>query len=155
MLKKILVAAVAVYGLQACSDIGLLPTSGSSGQVTLPRVILNCQTSHCRTNVNSPQINVVITTSSCADPLFGAAVSSSTRSISCNGTIGCYGEVTNWVTVSGTAATIPPGTYNVCGCIDYTATGTPWVNCNSLGSLNNVLFSADSGLKTVSSWIDQ
>ena len=154
-MKKMLMLFAAGFALQACSDVGLLPTTNGNGSVTIPRVILNCQTSQCRTNVQSPLINVIITRSSCTDPLFGGVVSASTRSISCNGTIGCYGEIYNWVTPTGSSTAIPPGTYNVCACIDYTATGTPWVNCNSLGSMNNVTFSSDSGLKTISSWIDQ
>lgn len=149
--------AVAVFALQACSEVGLFPTSGSdgSGAITIPRVILNCQSAHCRTNASAPLINVVITTSSCADPLFGGTVSSSTRSISCNGTTGCYGDITGWVSSGGPTTSIAAGTYNICACIDYTATGTPWVNCNTLGSMSNVTLSAGSGMKMMTTWVDQ
>ena len=153
-MKKVLL--IALFALQACSGAGLLPiTSGQGDSVNIPRVILNCQSSQCRTNSSSPRINVVITTSSCSDPLFGAVRSTSTRSISCTGTSGCYGEVNGWITADGTTTTTAPsGTFNVCACINYTASGTPWATCNSLGEKNNITIDANTGLQSLTTWTD-
>jgi|GEM_PF-4826237 len=153
-MKRVLI--LVLFALQACSEAGLFPTTtNGSAVINIPRVTANCQTSHCRTNVSSPLINFVITTSSCSDPLFGGVASSSTRSINCTGLAGCYGDANGWVSNGGSITTIAAGTYNICACIDYTATGTPWVNCNTLGELNNVTLSSASGLQMINSWTDQ
>jgi hypothetical protein len=153
-MKKVLL--IALFALQACSESGLLPvTSGQGDTVAIPRVILNCQTAQCETNSASPRINVVITTSACSDARYGGVRSTSTRSISCTGTSGCYGELGGWVSSDGAISTLPSGTYNVCACINYTASGIPWVTCNTLGEKNNVLFDGNTGLQFLTTWTDQ
>jgi hypothetical protein len=145
-----------LLALPACSDVlGLIPDSGGQGTVSIPRVILNCQTSQCRANATGPLINVIVTTSSCTDPLFGGVVSSSTRSIFCNGTAGCYGEITSWVSDAGPTSAIPAGTYNICSCINYSGGGTPWTDCDTTGEESNVLINSSTGLQIISSWTDQ
>jgi hypothetical protein len=142
--------------IQACSATGLLPATGDDVAVAIPRVILNCQTANCRTNVSGPRINVTITRSACTDTQFDAIASVSTFSISCTGIAGCYGEVSGWVNASGSpVSSLSSGIYNICGCINYTNSGVPWNTCNSLGTLANVQITSGTGLKNVTGWIDQ
>ena len=146
----------ALAALQACSGSGLLPiTSGQGDSVAIPRVILNCQSAQCRTNVASPMISVYITTSLCTDAGFGKFRAASTRSISCTGVSGCYGEVNGWVGVDGsTTSTLPSGTFNVCACVNYTASGLPWDTCNTTGEKDNITIDANTGLQSVITWTD-
>ncbi len=153
-MKKVL--PIALFALQACSGSGLLPiTTGQGDALAIPRVILNCQSSQCRTNSTSPRINVVFTTSPCASALLGELRSTSTTSISCTGASGCYGEVNGWVSPSGGSSTMPAGMYNVCACINYTSSGTPWATCNTLGEKNNISIDANTGLQSLTTWTDQ
>ncbi len=142
-MKRVLL--MALFVLQACSETGLVPASG--GPLVIPRTIVNCTTAQCRTNATAPLINILITRSSCADPLFGGVVSTSTRAINCTSTLGCYGDVNGWVDANGNQTTeIPAGVYNVCGCINYSATGTPYVNCNTRAELINVMIPPTGGI---------
>lgn len=112
------VGALSLAGLLACAE------SASSGtDAFIPDVVIDCQTAKCRTAAN-PTMIVLFSTSGCDEAYagYGGAVSGSTRSIACDATVGCYGELTSWVKPNGndTPTTVmPSGTYSICGRIDF------------------------------------
>ncbi len=147
--------ALALLSLVFFAQSGCSEAAGSGVNVAIPRVLINCTTANCMTNATAPRMNVIITSSGCTSPFFGAVVSTSTRAINCNGTLGCQGEFSGWVDKSGSlASTLPAGTYSICGCIDYQASSTPFVKCDSSGSKDNVSISSGTGLQSISSWHD-
>jgi hypothetical protein len=133
-LLKFVVAASAVWAMSACSE-----TAATGEPVAIPQVDVNCSFFECkRSPAETPRINLIITTSGCSAPEFGATVASGTQSQICNSS-GCHTSLTSWVDVNGNpAATLPSGTYSVCGCVDFAPYGTPFVNCEAEGELNNV-----------------
>lgn len=137
----------------AISLAGCAPADPGT-DVSIPSVALQCATSHCRTNVSSPYIYVVYTTSPCSDPLFGGSVSSSTRAISCNGSSGCNGTMSSWVNPVGSTSSIPSGTYNICACINYSGPGD-WSSCNTVGEIDDVSVSSSTGSQIITHWTDQ
>ena len=148
-----LLLASAVSSFSGCGEAAL-----NGSPVSIPRVIINCQSAQCRTNASpNPLISFMWTTSGCTAPRFGETVTASTVSMSCNGTTGCYGEVNaaSWINKSGSTYTIPAGTYSICACIDYTRTGSPWqTTCNTLGQKDNVVISTSTGLQMITTWTD-
>lgn len=155
-LFKLLVGGLTAFILQACGASGLLPSEENGAAVSIPRVIVNCQSSRCRANATAPLISTLITRSSCSGAYFGALLSSVTRSISCTSLSGCYGDVSGWQTSTSSASTVNEGTYNICTCILFSGAGVPWTgSCDTIGSKENVTFSSSTGLQTINIWADQ
>lgn len=125
-------------------------SSGTGEAVPIPRVVVNCTTSHCRTNA-TPYIFVIFTTSGCQRLDFGGTISASTASVNCTGSSGCYWEVTSW---ANGATTIPSGTYSICARIDYDRSYPDAGTNDTIGVLDDVSIGRNTLTQFITTYVD-
>lgn len=131
------------------------PGTGGTGEpVSIPQVVVNCTTAQCKTD-SSPYVFVTFTQSGCDNPGFAWQISGSTT-INCTATSGCYGSIPSWVEDGqGTVArTIPSGTYDICGWIDYNRSWPNYPENDTRGGLLGQAIVDGSGAKIITSWQD-
>ncbi len=141
--------ALALSQLSSCAE----PSSGGT-PTTIPQIVVSCTTSACSAN-SSPNVHVLITPYDCSSSE-GVAVASTSMTVSCTVSAGCYATTSSWVNSSGTITTIPSGTYTVCGRIDYNhnyASGVITDDTTSV-KLNVNVSSASTGPINLTSWLD-
>ncbi len=146
---KFVLVATSVWALSACSE-----TADTGVPTAIPAVRVQCTTPDCRTNA-SPTTALVFTTSGCTAPNFGATLRYVSTSQSCSSTSGCnYSASTSgWTDENGNAtATIPSGTYSLCGCLDLDRSSVPFENCDQEASYGPVLVDASTTQITLGTW---
>jgi hypothetical protein len=123
--------------------------------VSIPPVYVNCTTAHCMTNATpNPIMTAVITTSGCTST-FGYSRASSTTSIACTATLGCYGQFTSWVDSNGaTQTTIPSGSYSICVRIDYNRDYPASTTGDTTGVKDNVVIGTPTANQFITNWTD-
>jgi hypothetical protein len=144
-------AAVIVLSLSGCAE-----PAGSGEPVSIPKLFINCTTSQCRTNAApNPRITAIYTTSGCDAPDFGSIISASTEALSCNGTTGCYGELSGWIDSEGNpVTTIASGVYSICARIDYDRDYPASTTGDSRGILDDVSVVETTSNQFIENWTD-
>jgi hypothetical protein len=138
------------------TSVGCSEPAASGASVSIPVVVVDCTTAQCRVNTTvNPIIIAIITTSGCSAPDFGFTRSASTSSLSCNGTTGCYGQMSGWVDSAGqTTSSIPSGTYSICVRIDYDRDYPASTTGDSTGVKDNVAMGSTTANQFVTTWTD-
>jgi hypothetical protein len=146
-------ALVPVMALLGCSE-----SAATGVPVPIPSVYVNCTTANCRSAISpNPKIFVTFTTSGCDNPYYGATISSSTSSITCSSSLGCYGSMTQWVDSTGASVhTLPSGTYSLCGVVDRSPESYPTQlgSEDAVGTIETVPVAATTANQLMSNWID-
>jgi len=149
LLGFLTLGAWALGGLLSCAE-----SSSGGAPTTIPQIVVNCTTNACSAN-SSPNIHVLITAYDCSSSE-GVAVASSSMSVSCTASAGCFATTSSWVNSSGAITTIPSGTYTICGRVDYNhnyASGVITDDTTSV-KLNVTVSSSSTGPINLTSWVD-
>lgn len=137
----------------------LLPACGQPDAkgvpVALPGVAVQCEIPSCRVDRAAVGLYAYWTTSTCAQPYFGAKILG-VGSASCSVVNGCRGTVRSWADMATERATMtaPTGSYALCTVLDLNGS---WVSYeigadsgDALGGIASVAVSQSTPAQTIS-----